>query len=143
LSSNVVVVVELRRMSSSSTRDGLILANAVFFAGMGLLALALPHHLAALVGFPADLTPDGKNEVRAVYGGFGVAVAAVLGLAVLDESLTKGVAAAVGASLAGMAGGRVVAVALERGKVGRMPLLFFAVESSLAAMLFVAALKGQ
>lgn len=127
--------------SSSPTRDGLILANAVFFAGMGLLALVLPHRLAQLVGFPAELTPDATNEVRAVYGGFGVAVAAVLGIAVRDESLTKGVAAAIGASLAGMAGGRVVAVMVER-KVGRMPLLFFTVESSLSAMLFVAALTG-
>jgi hypothetical protein len=127
---------------SSNTRDGLLFTSAVFFGGMGLLALALPGRLSALVGFPAELSPDARNEVRAVYGGFGVAVAAILGLAARDESLVTGVAAAIGASLAGMAGGRVVAALLER-KMGRMPLLFFAVESSLAAMLFSAAFQGR
>jgi hypothetical protein len=122
-----------------AARMGLVLANAVFFAGMGVLALVAPSRISSLVGFPEDLTPDARNEVRAVYGGFGVAVAAVLSIAVCDESLTKGVAAAIGAALAGMAGGRVVAAVLER-KAGRMPLLFFLAESSLAAMLFVAAL---
>lgn len=124
-----------------STRDGLILTNAIFFAGMGILAISLPHKISALVGFPStDLSFDARNEIRAVYGGFGIAVATVLGICLRDETLTKGVTLAIGASLAGMAGGRVIATILDK-TIGKIPLLFFTVESSLAVMLFVAALK--
>ncbi len=122
------------------TRDALIIANAVFFAGMGALALATPTRLSALVGLGAELSPDARNEVRAVYGGFGVAVAAVLGVSLRDETLTKGVACAVGAALAGMAAGRLVAALIDR-TLGKMPPVFFIVESSLAAMLFAAAVR--
>jgi hypothetical protein len=85
---------------------------AVFFLGMGVYALAIP---AALVR-PFGITLGGaasRSEVRAVYGGFGVAIAGVLAYAaVADGDLRRGILITVGAALAGMAFGRVVAALL-------------------------------
>jgi hypothetical protein len=55
---------------------------ATFLAGMGSVALVKP----ALIWKPfgvAPTTPAARNEVRAVYGGFGLAVAALLFTAAL------------------------------------------------------------
>ena len=54
----------------------------VFFAGMGIYAMAAP---AALIR-PFGTTLGGaasRSEIRAVYGGFGLAIAAVLAYAVV------------------------------------------------------------
>ncbi len=79
-----------------------------FFLAMGLYALVAPAALAA----PFHLTvhsPEGRSEVRAVYGGFGIAMAAVLGAAALDVGdIRTGVVVTVGVALTGMAAGRVV-----------------------------------
>ena len=57
---------------------------AVFFLGMGVYALAAP---AALVRpFGITLAEDAsRSEVRAVYGGFGLAIAAVLAYAAVAD----------------------------------------------------------
>ena len=52
-------------------------------------------------------------EVRAVYGGFGLAIAGVLVFAAIaDGDLRKGILITVGAALAGMAFGRLAAAVL-------------------------------
>ena len=50
---------------------------AVFFVLMGLMGLATPERIQAPFG-TAVQTVDGRNEVRAVYGGFGIAIGALL-----------------------------------------------------------------
>lgn len=81
---------------------------AVFFLGMGIYALLAPAQLAA----PFHLrvaTPEARSEVRAVYGGFGIAMAVVLGFAAIDLGhLRAGIVVTVAAALAGMALGRIV-----------------------------------
>ena len=47
---------------------------------MGVYALVVPAAILAPFGVPVE-SPDGRAEVRAVYGGFGIAVAALLGVA--------------------------------------------------------------
>ena len=54
-----------------------IALNAAFFLGMGLCALARPALVVAFVGLVPG-TADARNEIRAVYGGFGIAIAALL-----------------------------------------------------------------
>ncbi|MGV0791561.1 DUF4345 family protein [Mycolicibacterium sp. XJ1819] len=85
----------------------------VFFAGMGCYALAAP---AALV-HPFGVTLDGataRAEVRAVYGGFGLAIAGVLGYAaVTGGDVGAGIVLAVGAALGGMAFGRLASAVLD------------------------------
>ena len=91
----------------------LIVAVIVSFLGMGLLGLTAPERITAIQGMP-ELTPEFRNEVRAVYGGFGVAIAVVLTVAWGDPALRPGVAIALSAALFGMAGGRIVSAPIER-----------------------------
>ena len=85
----------------------------LFFLAMGTYALISP---AALVA-PFRLTarsPESRSEIRAVYGGFGIAMAAVLGAAALDlGGIRTGAVTTVGVALIGMAGGRLVSRLLD------------------------------
>jgi hypothetical protein len=67
---------------------------------------------------------EGRAEVRAVYGGFGVAVAAVLVLAIADPDLRRGVVVAVAVALLGMAFGRLVARLVD-GPAAFYPVWFY------------------
>ncbi|MFD8247125.1 DUF4345 family protein [Nocardia sp. NPDC059691] len=111
----------------------------VFFLGMGSYALAAP---AALIQpFGIRLTePSARYEVRAVYGGFGLAMAAVLAVAAIDlAGLRGGIMVAIGAALAGMALGRVLSAVLDE-RTAFYPTWFYgAVEAIGAAALFLAA----
>lgn len=110
----------------------------VFFVGMGLLALASPEAITRPFGMPT-LTPAGRNEVRAVYGGFGLAVAGVLVLALYTPALRAGVLLAVAASLAGMAGGRLIAALVERPRAFYPSWFYCGLESVMALVLWVEA----
>jgi hypothetical protein len=110
--------------------------SAVFFLGMGVYALAAP---AALVR-PFGTTLEGaaaRSEVRAVYGGFGLAIAGVLAYAaVADGDLRRGILITVGAALAGMAFGRVAAAVLGD-RTSFYPNWFYClVETAAATALF-------
>ena len=87
--------------------------NAAFFAGMGVRALIAPAKMLRPFGITLS---DGASraEVRAVYGGFGLAIAAILGYAIsAPEQVRTGILLA--AALVGMAFGRVCsAVAGDR-----------------------------
>lgn len=109
---------------------------AVFFVGMGGYALAAP---AALVRpFGTTLGGDAsRSEVRAVYGGFGLAIAAVLGYAAIaDADVRKGILLTVGAALAGMAFGRLAAAVLGDRTAFYPNWFYFLVEAVAAAVLF-------
>ena len=65
---------------------------------------------------PFDTTlgpPESRSEVGAVYGGFGLAIAAVLALAAVQESLQPGILITVGAALGGMSFGRIFSVLVD------------------------------
>ena len=114
-----------------------IVVAGLFFAGMGILALAAPARLVAPFGI-AVAEPAARSEVRAVYGGFGLAVAAVLAVAVTSPDLRPGVLITVGAALAGMALGRVASA--WDGPTAFYPNWFYcAVEAVGAAALFLVA----
>jgi hypothetical protein len=115
-------------------------AIAVFFLGMGALALAAPERITAIQGQPT-LTPDGRNEVRAVYGGFGVAMAAILARGLEQPLLRPGIFLTVAAALAGMALGRLVAAAVEPPQRFYPSWFFCALEAGMALAL-VAARNG-
>lgn len=107
---------------------------AALFAATGIYALARPVGL--LTGFGVSVeSVEGRNEVRAVYGGFGLAVAAALVLAAgWPVAVRDGTLLAVAIALAGMAAGRVVGVAVER------PARFYPVWFWLCAELVMAAI---
>jgi hypothetical protein len=112
-------------------------AVAAFFAGMGLLALVRPEQVVDRFGIGLG-GPDGRNEVRAVYGGFGIAVTAMLVVAIAAEGgFRDGVLVAFAASLAGMAAGRLVGFAVERPQRRWETPRWFVVELVLAGLLLV------
>jgi Domain of unknown function (DUF4345) len=119
--------------------DAVVWGVAALFAGMGLYALVVPAAVLAQFGVPVE-TPDGRAEVRAVYGGFGLAVAGLLGAAAAaGGDAREGILIAVGVALAGMAFGRLAARAFERPS-GFFPVWFyFWVEVAGAAALLAVA----
>lgn len=110
-------------------------AVAVLFAAMGLVALAVPERVVGIFGGSAA-TVDARNEVRAVYGGFGIAIAAVL--VAVPAAQRAGVLLAVAVALAGMAGGRLVGFVLERPRRLYPTVVFCVVEAAGAAVLLLA-----
>jgi len=118
--------------------EALTLIVAVGFAAMGLAALIRPADVLAQFGVSVE-TADGRNEVRAVYGGFGLAVAGLLAVAALGEPATaNGILVAVAFALIGMAAGRLLSALRER-PTGLYPVwTYFAIELASAAVLLVA-----
>jgi uncharacterized protein (DUF697 family) len=109
---------------------------AVFFLGMGVYALAAPAALVRPFGITLAESAS-RSEVRAVYGGFGLAIAAVLGYAaVADGEIRTGILIAVAAALAGMAFGRVAAAILGDRTAFYPNWFYFLVEAVAAAVLF-------
>ena len=113
--------------------SALVIGVALFFALMGVYALVRPERVVAIFGTPG-LTVDGRNEIRAVYGGFGVAVAAVLWVSLRAPAWGAGVVLAIALALLGMAGGRLVSLAVDRG-LGGYPALFGVIELALGGSL--------
>ncbi len=111
-----------------------IVINAVFFFSMGLSALIKPQFVVSFVKLVPE-TVDARNEIRAVYGGFGIAVSGLLVYAAYVPSIKTGVLLSVAVSLLGMALGRVVSLAIER--PGYWPICFIFMESGLAALLLL------
>ena len=87
---------------------------AILMLAMGLSALAAPTRFLRFVG-SEPLGRDGRNEVRAVYGGFGVMMFAVLLYALRESAYRPGILLCMGVALLGMALGRIVSIVLDRG----------------------------
>lgn len=112
---------------------------AMLFAAMGVAGLVRPGVIVGTFGGEAA-TPDMRNEVRAVYGGFGLATAAALVLALAGPGDLRG-GLIVGVALAnvGFVVGRLVSFAIERPPAFFPTVLFALIEAILAAALFLAA----
>lgn len=117
----------------------LVTIVAIFFAGMGAAALVRPAVVWAPFGV-APTTPAARNEVRAVYGGFGIAIAILLMVADnASAGFRDGALVATAVALVGMAAGRIVGFVLEPRSVGRFTVLFGVIEIVLALALVQAA----
>ncbi|MGW3012265.1 DUF4345 domain-containing protein [Streptomyces sp. NPDC001219] len=104
-------------------------ACALFFLGMGLYGLAAPARLVR----PFRIALNGataRTEVRAVYGGFGIAMAALLGWTAAGpvDPLRRGAALAVAVALLGMALGRLAARPVEAPESWYPSWFYFCVE---------------
>ena len=117
---------------------GLISSVAVFFLGMGLYALVAPASLIRPFGV-ALVLPESRAEVRAVYGGFGLAIAGVLVYAALHPSASDAILITVAVALAGMAVGRLISAVVDDRTAFYPNWFYFLVEVVLAAALVFAA----
>jgi hypothetical protein len=115
--------------------DVLVLLSAAFFAGMGGLALVRPTRI--VDRFSVEIaSPDGRNEIRSVYGGFGLAVAGLLASATLTDGRGEvWLPGTVGALCVGMAAGRLVSFALDRTRGSTVVWSFLLLELALALAL--------
>lgn len=113
-------------------------AVAVFFAGMGLFALLAPQALVAPFGIALQ-AGEARTEIRAVYGGFGIAVAALLAVAASDPSAYGEVLVTVAVAVLGMALGRVAGRVRDRPASFYPIWLYFWVEVLAGAVLLGAA----
>ena len=116
---------------------GLISVVAVFFLGMGLYALVAPASLIRPFGVSLS-RPESRAEVRAVYGGFGLAVAGVLVYAALNPSVGPAILITVAVALAGMAVGRLISAVVDERTAFYPNWFYFLVEVVLAAALVLA-----
>jgi hypothetical protein len=103
---------------------------------MGLGAIATPIRVTRQFDI-LELTAAGRNEVRSVYGGFGVAMAVMFALALWRPELRGGICLTAAAGLAGMAGGRLLSALIDR-QIGRYPLFYLCLETVVASLLFYA-----
>ncbi|SOJ53993.1 hypothetical protein MSIMFB_01491 [Mycobacterium simulans] len=96
-----------------------LVAFAVGFFGLAIWALATPAKF--VEGFGILLPkPESRSEVRAVYGGFGLAFAGVLTFAALQSSsgpgsLRAGIMLTLGVAMAGMVVGRIISAVADGG----------------------------
>jgi hypothetical protein len=120
-----------------------LLAGAAFYAAVGVAAFVKPEWVPAAFGGQAG-TASSRTEVRAVYGGLPLAMAAV----VLAESRSRGAVAArpgtdtVAALTGAMAAGRLIGAAIE-GEADGVTRLFVALEAGTAAALAVGARSSR
>ena len=106
------------------------------FVLMGVAALASPRSFAEFIGTKAE-TSEYRNEVRAVYGGFGICLGALIMFAdPLFPGVRDGIFVAGSVSLFGMASGRLFSFVVER--TGPWPVAFSVIEMSGAALLYSA-----
>lgn len=106
---------------------------AVIFAAIGLYGIIAPRKLYAQFGVTVD-TADGRNEIRAVYGGMCLAIAVVMFESPWLGAAAPGILLTVMVMLLGMASGRILGLFVERS--GFLPIAFLATELVGAALLY-------
>ena len=108
-------------------------AVALGFFAMGLGALVAPNKVTDQFGIH-PLGVDGRNEVRAVYGGFGIAIAGVLAWALLNPAVLATICATVAIALVGMAVGRIISMFCDKG-MSRVTAAYLGIEVIAAGLL--------
>lgn len=115
-----------------------LVTAALAFGAMGAGALASPRSVLGQFGI-RNLSAAAKNEVRAVYGGFGLAAALLLfaiaiGPAPISDTLRSGVTLAFAVALFGMAFGRILSALIDR-RMDRTPIAYLTIEIVVGALL--------
>lgn len=110
-----------------------VIGAALFFGVIGLAAIAKPQTLLQGFGIEAK-EPESRNEIRGVYGGFPIAVAALLLFSLTRPDLSDGILFALALSSAGMAFGRIVSALIDR-NLGKHPATFLILELIVALMI--------
>lgn len=117
-------------MPISLLADVLIATVACGFALMGVVGFVNPQRIAGF--FHIQASPDYRNEVRAVYGGFGILIAAALigsigVVGLISGDVRTGVLLTVALATGGMALGRIVSSLFDRAQTA-VPAIFLGIE---------------
>ncbi|RSM88713.1 DUF4345 domain-containing protein [Kibdelosporangium aridum] len=116
-----------------------IIVVGVFFLAMGVYGLIAPAALARPFRIRVD-TPEARSEIRVVYGGFGIAIAMLLGAAAFGAGgIRTGAVIGVGVALAGMTFGRVVSRLADASTSFYPVWFYFCVEAVCSVLLFLVA----
>lgn len=111
-----------------------VIGAALFFGAIGVMAMWRPRYLLRN-GFGIEaIEPESRNEIRAVYGGFPLAVAGLLLFSLTRPELSNGILLALALCSAAMAAGRIVSALIDR-KLGRYPAIFLILEIIVALMI--------
>jgi hypothetical protein len=100
--------------------------GALSFAFFGVWLLVRPQALRG-VGVVAE-NADGRAELRAMYGGVELGIAAFLGLCLLRPDFTEAGLWLQLLALGGLAVGRLLGISMEKGGVGKLIWFFAALE---------------
>ncbi|SET05982.1 DUF4345 family protein [Geodermatophilus poikilotrophus] len=111
------------------------------YAAIGVVAALAPARVPALFGGAAG-TPEARTEVRAVYAGIPLALAASLAAASGSTPGDDAVLRTVGVASAGMAVARLAGCVAERRLTAWPSGVFLALEAALAVALRAAAQAG-
>jgi hypothetical protein len=116
--------------------DLLVAWPALFFLGMGLTALARPAHVGSRFGTEVE-TLDGRNEVRSVYGGSGIAAAVLLAWAVFTDGRGElWIPSVIAVLCFGLAVGRLVSLVADRTRGSGVVWRYGGLELAIAVSLF-------
>jgi hypothetical protein len=111
---------------------------AIFFLGMGVLGLLAPSSIVSQFGILLS-NPAARSEVRAVYGGFGLAIGLLLLLGPLlfpfYDILAPGINLCLAVSLLGMAGARGFSILVEKEYTIFPNVFYMSVEICIAFLL--------
>ncbi len=127
-----------KKLMASALKDFFLYFSSVLFALMGLGALINPNLVTFQFGIPT-LSIPAKNEIRAVYGGFGIFMSAILILGANVPNLRLGIGYAISAALFGMAFGRVISTIIDR-KIHKLPMMYFCIEIIIALIVLFGSL---
>jgi Domain of unknown function (DUF4345) len=119
-------------MSTTLATIGIGIAALMYFA-LGVTALAMPMRLLRGVGITV-VGRAGRNEIRAVYGGFPLAVAGLLCASFAMPTVANGMLLALAVATLGMAVGRIISALLDRG-IGKLPMVFAVMEMVVAGLI--------
>lgn len=105
--------------------------------GMGIIGLFAPNILLSFFGTEAN-TKEIRNEIRSVYGTFGIGWAIIL-LSLpalsLDQSIKTGILIAMALNIGFMACGRMIGLLWE--PIGKWPTAFFIMELMIVLSLYI------
>ena len=109
--------------------------TALAFLLMGVVALVSPHSITRWVAI-TTLPVPARNEVRAVYGGYGVAMAVLLVVCRDQPHWRDGAVVTLSMALLGMAVGRLLSWLVDR-RLDRYHALFMVIEIVLGLGLLI------
>jgi hypothetical protein len=111
-----------------------LLLCGVVFIGFGLGFLAVPVQWAAVIdiSLPSAMA---RTDLRATYGGFGLAIGVFWALSAFRAAWIRPGLVALGLAAAGFGGGRLIGILLE-GTASPLMLFYLACEVPTAALAF-------